>query len=158
MHISKTGRTDVDLFGIICADHLHFKQTINSTRCIGKLLPNSLRLLRVILASDDQTSDLQRSAKHLRNCGSALRTFLDATNAFDRVDYVQSFSLLIRRDIPPVSLRFLLHIYTSRVTRMAWNGSFNSNIAVSVIILKFYVLSLVTNFVFRLNVLQPAQC
>ena len=49
-------------------------------------------------------------------------TFLDATKAFDRVDCVKRFKLLVDRMLPPVSVRLLLYMYTSHVCRVSWNG------------------------------------
>ena len=49
-------------------------------------------------------------------------TFLDATKAFDRVDYVKLFKLLVDRLLPSVSVRLLLNMYTRHVCRVSWNG------------------------------------
>ena len=54
--------------------------------------------------------------------GSVYCTFLDATKAFDRINYVKLFKLLVDRMHPPVSIRFLLNMYTSHVCRVSWNG------------------------------------
>ena len=45
---------------------------------------------------------------------------LDTANAFDRVDYVKLFKLLVERKLPPVCLHLLLNLYTNHVTRVAW--------------------------------------
>ena len=86
------------------------------------------------------TSELQFGFKHHRStnmCTMVLKeaisynfnkgssvfcTLLDATKAFNRVEYVKLFKLLMVKDIPPVSLRLLLNMYTCHGTRMAWNG------------------------------------
>ena len=49
-------------------------------------------------------------------------TFLDATKAFDRVNYVKLYKLLVDRMLPSVSGRSLLNMYTSHVCRVSWNG------------------------------------
>ena len=49
---------------------------------------------------------------YINNGSSVFCTLLDATKAFDRVEYVKLFKLLIVRDIPPVSLSLLLNMYT----------------------------------------------
>ena len=54
-----------------------------------------------------------------QNGGSVFCTMLDVTEAFDRLVYVKLFTLLIRRDSSPVSLRFLLNMYNGHVTRTA---------------------------------------
>ena len=51
-------------------------------------------------------------------------TMLDATKAFDRVQYVKLFNMLIVRNMPFVSLRLLLNMNTSHVTQVLWNGNF----------------------------------
>ena len=54
--------------------------------------------------------------------GSAFCTLLDATKAFDRVNYCKLFKLLLKRSVPPIYLRFLLNLYTNNVARVSWNG------------------------------------
>ena len=49
-------------------------------------------------------------------------TMLDATKAFDRVEYCKLFRQLLLKQIPPVIIRFLLNMYVNHVTRVAWNG------------------------------------
>ena len=55
---------------------------------------------------------------------------LDATKAFDRVEYCQLFRLLIDRGLPPVVVRLLVNLYTNHVTRIAWNGVLSSSFEV----------------------------
>ena len=54
--------------------------------------------------------------------GSAFCALLDATKAFDRVNYCKLFRILLDRDIPPVYLRLLLNFYTNSVACVSWNG------------------------------------
>ena len=49
-------------------------------------------------------------------------TMLDATKAFDRVDYCKLFRELLKRDLPAGYQRLLLNMYTSNVARVLWNG------------------------------------
>jgi hypothetical protein len=49
-------------------------------------------------------------------------TFLDASKAFDRVQYCKLFRQLVDRDVPPVWLRLLANMYTNHSTQIAWNG------------------------------------
>ena len=56
---------------------------------------------------------------YINNGSSVFCTLLDATKAFDRVKYVKLFKLSMVRDIPPVSLRLLLNMYTCHVIRIA---------------------------------------
>ena len=48
-------------------------------------------------------------------------TLLDTAKAFDRVNYVKLFKLLVDRMLPPVSVRLLLNMYTSHVCTVSWN-------------------------------------
>ena len=47
---------------------------------------------------------------------------LDATKAFDRVEYCKLIRLLASRDLLSALLRLLLNMYTNSSTRIAWNG------------------------------------
>ena len=56
--------------------------------------------------------------------------FLDATKAFDRVEYCKLFDTLLVRNLPPVFIRLLLNMYTSHVTRIMWNVFFSDRFSV----------------------------
>ena len=45
---------------------------------------------------------------------------LDASKAFDTVNYCKLFGELLKRDISPIVLRFLLYMYTSQMLRVKW--------------------------------------
>ena len=47
---------------------------------------------------------------------------LDATKAFDRVQYSKLFKLLIERDICPLIVRLLLNMYLISSAVVSWNG------------------------------------
>ena len=54
---------------------------------------------------------------YVHNDSSVFCTLLDASKAFDRVEYVKLFKLLMVTDIPSVSLRLLLNmVHESRGT------------------------------------------
>jgi hypothetical protein len=57
------------------------------------------------------------------NSSSVFCTLLDATKAFDRVNYNKLFRLLVNRDIPSTFTRLLLNMYTNHKTRIMWNGA-----------------------------------
>lgn len=50
---------------------------------------------------------------------------LDASKAFDRVEYCKLFELLLDRGICPVLGRFLITMYTNQKLRVNWNGVFS---------------------------------
>ena len=59
----------------------------------------------------------------VNNGGSVFCTFLDASNAFDRVNYRQLRKLLVHRMLQPVDVRLLLpNMCNSHVCRVSWNG------------------------------------
>lgn len=62
--------------------------------------------------------------------GSMYCTMLDATKAFDRVNYCKLFRELFNRNLPPVYLRLLFNMYTSHITRVSWNGIFSATFTV----------------------------
>ena len=45
---------------------------------------------------------------------------LDASKAFDRVNYCKLFGELLKRDISQIVLRLLLYMYTSQTLRVKW--------------------------------------
>ena len=61
-------------------------------------------------------------AYYVNNSNSVFCALLDATKAFDRVEYVKMFKLLLHRKLPPVCITLLVNMYTSQVTRVEWNG------------------------------------
>jgi len=57
--------------------------------------------------------------------GSTFCTFLDATKAFDRIDYCKLFRELLRRDLPALYVRLLCNLYTNNVARvMEWYAEY----------------------------------
>ena len=59
------------------------------------------------------TATLKEIASHYNAKGSQVfMCMLDATKAFDKVDFVKQFELLMRRDIPGVFLRLILDLHT----------------------------------------------
>jgi hypothetical protein len=49
-------------------------------------------------------------------------TFLDATKAFDRINYCKLFTLLIERNLPACLIRVLVSLYTHNLVRVSWCG------------------------------------
>ena len=54
-------------------------------------------------------------------------TMLDATKAFDRVQYCKLVRLLLKKNLPPVIIGVLLHIYLFHFTKVACNGTCSSS-------------------------------
>ena len=57
------------------------------------------------------------------NNGTVYCTMLDATKAFDRVQYCKLVRLLLNKKLPAVIIRVLLHMYLSHFTMVAWSGT-----------------------------------
>ena len=59
--------------------------------------------------------------QHYVNFGSNVyAVMLDASKAFDRVEYVKLFEILVERNICPVVIRFLIVMYTCHGIRIKW--------------------------------------
>ena len=65
-----------------------------------------------------------------KNCNAYLM-LLDASQAFDRVDYVKLFQLLLKRGMCPIITRFLLNIYTNQTLCVRWGNIYSSTLEVS---------------------------
>ena len=59
-------------------------------------------------------------AYYSKNDSTIFCSFLDATKAFDRVNYCKLFRLLIDCGLPARIIRLLLNVYTSNFMRVAW--------------------------------------
>ena len=56
---------------------------------------------------------------------------LDASQAFDQVDYVKLFKLLLKCGMCPIITRFLLNIYTNQTLCVRWGNIYSSTFEVS---------------------------
>ena len=56
---------------------------------------------------------------------------MDLSKAFDLVEWVELFNILIDRNIEPVFLRILLFIYMNQTCDVKWNGKFSTRFSVS---------------------------
>jgi len=102
---------------------------------LGKLLDN---ILLVNCSSAFQTSDLQYGFKqshstnqctfvvneviqyYTNNDSNVYITLIDASKAFDRVQYVKLFELLLSKNVCPLVARFLCVMYTTQSFRVKW--------------------------------------
>ncbi len=57
---------------------------------------------------------------YISNGSNVFLTLLDASRAFDRVQYVKLFRLLLTKHICPVVARFLTVLYTNQTFRVFW--------------------------------------
>jgi len=55
---------------------------------------------------------------------------LDATKAFDRVEYCKLVRLLPKKNVPQIIIRLLLHMYLFHFTKVAWNGTCSNSFRV----------------------------
>jgi hypothetical protein len=65
-----------------------------------------------------------------RNKSTVYCTMLDATKAFDRVEYCKLVRLLLKKNTPSIIIRILLHMYLFHFTKVSWNGSSSSSFRV----------------------------
>jgi hypothetical protein len=63
---------------------------------------------------------------YLSNDSSIYCIMLDATKAFDRVNYCKLFRELMMRNLPATFTRLMLNMYCSHFTRVTWNGSYSN--------------------------------
>jgi hypothetical protein len=61
-------------------------------------------------------------AYYTNNKSPVFCTFLDATKAFDRVNFCKLFRLLIKRNLPACIVRTLINMYTGNLIRVSWAG------------------------------------
>ena len=51
---------------------------------------------------------------------------LDASKAFDRINYCKLFTDLLKRDVSPLVLRLLLHMYTNQTLCVRWGDALST--------------------------------
>ena len=60
--------------------------------------------------------------EHYKSNGGNVHTLLlDASKAFDRVDYIKLFDKLLDRGMCPLTVRLLLSMYTKQKLQVKWN-------------------------------------
>ena len=69
------------------------------------------------------TFALMECVNHFRkNNSNAYVLLLDASKAFDRVNYVKLFRLLLAKGVNPFVVRCLINMYTNQHLNVSWNG------------------------------------
>ena len=67
-----------------------------------------------------------------RNNNSVYVCFLDASKAFDRVEYVMLFKLLLKRGLCPLIVRMLIYMDCNQRIRVKWSGHTSRSYLVSI--------------------------
>ena len=62
----------------------------------------------------------------LRNNSEVFICTMDMTKAFDKVKHSILFQKLLKRHVPPIILRFLLHAYKIQVAMVRWNSNYSA--------------------------------
>ena len=62
----------------------------------------------------------------LRNNSEVFICKMDMTKVFDKVKHSILFQKLLKRHVPPIILRFLLHAYKIQVAMVRWNGNYSA--------------------------------
>ena len=110
-------------------------RSITLSSIVGKLMDNAI----LIKHQDSlKSSDYQFGFKHAhsttqctfvvketveyyrRNHNDVYAMFLDVSQAFDRVNFVKLFKLLIKKGLCPLITRFLLKLYTKQCLKIRW--------------------------------------
>ena len=60
------------------------------------------------------------------NKSSVFVLLLDASKAFDRINYCKLFTDLLKRDVSPLVLRLLLHMYTNQTLCVRWGHALSN--------------------------------
>ena len=68
---------------------------------------------------------------YVNNGSHVYAAFLDATKAFDRINYCRLFKLLLKREIPPCIIRLIMTMYTNQQMFVKWNDSISKFFDVS---------------------------
>ena len=67
------------------------------------------------------THGMMETISHYNADGSNVYALmLDASKAFDRVNYCKLFRVLLKRQVSPLVLRLLLYMYTKQTLQVVW--------------------------------------
>jgi exonuclease III len=77
------------------------------------------------------TLTLKETIKYFRNKESNVYVcLLDSSKAFDRLKFSCLFNLLLKRNVPPIIIRFICDSYCRQKLHVKWNGIISDNISV----------------------------
>ena len=65
------------------------------------------------------------------NNSDVYSVLLDASRAFDRVNYLKMFKLLLKRNLCPCICKFLINLYTSQTIRVKWGDVITTQVLAS---------------------------
>ena len=119
----------------MCSALCNVFDSIIIKRYYDQLMSNDLQFsFKVKHSTVTCTATLKEIASHYNAKGSQVfMCMLDATKAFDKVDFVKLFELLMRRDVPGVFLRPILDLYTRQRLKTAWNGAISLPFSVKMV-------------------------
>ena len=64
---------------------------------------------------------------YLQNGSNVYGTVLDATKAFDRIDFCKLFREMIIRKIPPLVIRLIMEMYEKQSMAVRWNNEYSDS-------------------------------
>ena len=77
------------------------------------------------------TTMIRETISYFVNKGSTVYSLvLDATKAFDRINYCKLFRILMNRKINPLICRLLLNMYTNQKLRVKWANAYSGEFSV----------------------------
>ena len=93
---------------VLATSHLQFgfKQNMSTTHCTYVMM--------------------ETISYYNANDSNVYALMLDASKAFDRVNYCKLFRVLLRRKVSPLVLRLLLYMYTKQKLQVRWGSSMSS--------------------------------
>ncbi|CAL4096751.1 unnamed protein product [Meganyctiphanes norvegica] len=78
------------------------------------------------------TFAVNETISYYKNSGSNVYVlFLDASKAFDRLNYVKLFNKLLSRNMCPITVRLLLKMYLNQKIQVNWNGKLSQPFCVT---------------------------
>ena len=93
----------------------------------------------------------QTISHYLSNGSNVNVLMLDASKAFDRIDFVKLFEKLVKRGLSPIIIRLILNMYLCQKFQIKWNGVISDMFDVSngvrqgVSYPQFYLVSILMN-------------
>ena len=68
---------------------------------------------------------------YLQNGSNVYCTVLDATKAFDRIDFGKLFREMIIRKIPPLVIRLIMEMHEKQSMAVQWNNEYSDSFGVT---------------------------